>query len=46
MIEVIQFYEDYSIGDTRTTLGRTITETDIVMHAIHTGDMFPHHIDE
>ena len=46
MQEVIQYYEDYNIGDTRITLGRTITETDIVMHAMHTGDMFPHHIDE
>jgi acyl dehydratase len=46
MQEVIQYYEDYNIGDSRITLGRTITETDIVMHAMHTGDFFPHHVDE
>ena len=45
MIEIVQYFEDYNVGDTRTTLGRTITETDIVMHAMHCGDMFPHHID-
>jgi len=40
-----QFYEDYHIGDSRTSLGRTITETDIVLHAGQTGDFFPHHMD-
>ena len=40
------FFEDYNIGDERVTLGRTITETDIIMHAGHTGDFFPHHVDE
>src|SRR5436190_14987901 len=39
------FYEDYVIGATRTTHGRTITEADFVIHAGHTGDFFPHHID-
>ena len=29
----------------RTTFGRTITETDFVVHAGHTGDFFPHHMD-
>lgn len=41
-----QFFEDYQLGDQRVTLGRTITETDIIMHAGHTGDFFPHHVDE
>ena len=45
MIEIEQYYEDYEVGYERLTGGRTITETDIVMHAMHTGDMFPHHID-
>ena len=27
-------------------MGRTITETDIVIHAGQTGDFFPHHMDE
>ena len=40
-----QFYEDYTLGFTRETLGRTITETDFVIHAGQTGDFFPHHLD-
>jgi acyl dehydratase len=40
-----QFFEDYEIGATRETLGRTITETDIVLHAGQTGDFYPHHMD-
>ena len=39
------FFEDYQIGDKRVTFGRTITETDFVVHAGHTGDFFPHHMD-
>jgi acyl dehydratase len=39
------FYEDYTLGHTRETLGRTITETDFVIHAGQTGDFFPHHMD-
>ena len=40
-----QFFEDYSIGSSRETMGRTITETDIVLHAGQTGDFYPHHMD-
>lgn len=40
-----QFFEEYAIGFTRQTLGRTITEADIVLHAGQTGDFFPHHMD-
>ena len=40
-----RYYEDYTIGETRETMGRTITETDFVVHAGHTGDFFPHHMD-
>tara|TARA_R110002049_G_scaffold152608_1_gene316708 strand:+ start:1072 stop:1296 length:225 start_codon:yes stop_codon:yes gene_type:complete len=40
------FFEDYQLDDKRVTLGRTITETDFVVHAGHTGDFFPHHMDE
>ena len=43
---VSRFFEDYDPGATRETLGRTITETDIVMHAGQTGDFYPHHMDE
>ncbi|NMH87946.1 MaoC family dehydratase [Flavivirga algicola] len=42
---VSRFYEDYELGSKRETLGRTITETDFVVHAGHTGDYFPHHMD-
>ena len=38
-------YEDYTLGDVRETHGRTITETDFVVHAGHSGDFFPHHLD-
>jgi acyl dehydratase len=40
------YFENYKLGDVRTTHGRTITETDIVIHAGHSGDFFPHHMDE
>ena len=39
------YFEDYQLGETRTTTGRTITEADIVIHAGHTGDYYPHHMD-
>jgi acyl dehydratase len=42
---ISRFYEDYELGSKRETLGRTITETDFVVHAGHTGDYFPHHMD-
>lgn len=38
-------WEDYETGSERTTGGRTITETDIVLHAGQTGDFYPHHMD-
>ncbi len=40
-----QFFEDYETGAIRDTVGRTITETDIVLHAGQTGDFYPHHMD-
>ena len=40
-----QYWEDYEIGYTRTSIGRTITESDIVIHAGQTGDFYPHHMD-
>ncbi len=39
------YFEQYQIGTARETLGRTITESDIVTHAGQTGDFFPHHMD-
>jgi monoamine oxidase len=40
-----EYFEDYQVGSQRISSGRTITETDIVIHAGHTGDFFPHHVD-
>src|ERR671928_1067092 len=40
-----QYFEDYVVGARRQTLGRTITETDVVLHAGQTGDFYPHHMD-
>lgn len=39
-------FEEFKLGETRETSARTITETDVVVHAGHTGDFFPHHMDE
>ena len=44
-MERARHFEDYELGETRTTFARTITETDFVVHAGHTGDFFPHHMD-
>ena len=40
-----QYFEDYVVGAQSVTFGRTITEADVVIHAGHTGDYFPHHVD-
>jgi acyl dehydratase len=42
---VARYFEDYESGAVRETLGRTITEADIVIHAGQTGDFYPHHMD-
>lgn len=39
------YFEDYELNSVRHTHGRTITETDFVVHAGHSGDFFPHHLD-
>jgi monoamine oxidase len=44
-MEQTTYFEEYEIGHERITYGRTITETDFVVHAGHTGDFFPHHMD-
>ena len=44
-MERSRHYEDYLVGEARESTGRTITETDFVVHAGHTGDFFPHHMD-
>lgn len=40
-----RFFEDYEVGESRETHARTIGETDFIVHAGHTGDFFPHHMD-
>lgn len=45
MITVDRYFEDYAVGERRTTQGRTVTEADVVLHAGQTGDFFPHHLD-
>ena len=39
-------FEEFELNSIRNTGGRTITETDIVLHAGQSGDFFPHHMDE
>jgi acyl dehydratase len=41
-----KYFEEFVLEDNRCTKGRTITETDIVIHAGQSGDFFPHHMDE
>ena len=38
-------FEDYELNSVRESSGRTITEADFVIHAGHSGDFFPHHMD-
>lgn len=38
-------FEEFEIGHSRISNGRTITETDIVLHAGQSGDFYPHHMD-
>ena len=42
---VTRYFDDYILDSQRETLGRTITETDFVIHAGQTGDFYPHHMD-
>jgi len=44
-MERLRYFEQIIVGETRESFGRTITETDFVVHAGHTGDFFPHHMD-
>ncbi len=45
MLTVDRWYEDFQVGESRRSVGRTVTEADIVLHAGQTGDFFPHHMD-
>lgn len=35
------FFEEYELGITRRTVPRTVTETDVVLHASHIGGDYP-----
>lgn len=39
------YFDEYVVGSVRESLGRTITEADIVLHAGQSGDFYPHHMD-
>jgi acyl dehydratase len=41
----VTYFEEYELGSLRQSHGRTVTETDIVLHAGQTGDFYPHHMD-
>jgi acyl dehydratase len=41
-----KYFEEFELSNKRHTKGRTVTETDIVIHAGESGDFFPHHMDE
>jgi acyl dehydratase len=41
-----KYFGEFELNQVRQTRGRTITETDIVIHAGQSGDFFPHHMDE
>jgi acyl dehydratase len=43
---VSRYFEDLQIGETHSSLGRTITEADIVNFAGLSGDFTPLHLDE
>ena len=45
MLEQTKYFEDFVIGEGRQTMGRTVTETDFVVHAGHSGEFVAHHID-
>ncbi|HEX4057197.1 MAG TPA: MaoC/PaaZ C-terminal domain-containing protein [Galbitalea sp.] len=45
MNTIDRYFEDFELGETRRSTGRTVTEADIVIHAGQTGDFFPHHMD-
>lgn len=40
-----RYFEEYEEASVRESQGRTITETDVVLHAGQSGDFYPHHMD-
>lgn len=45
MEQKMRYFEDFSIGEKVTTRARTITEADIVMFSMFSGDWYPLHVD-
>lgn len=43
---ITKYFEEFELNEKRSTGGRTVSETDIVIHAGQSGDFFPHHMDE
>jgi 3-hydroxybutyryl-CoA dehydratase len=41
-----KYFEEYKVGDTWISRGRTITEADLVMFSAFSGDWFPLHTDK
>ena len=41
----MKYFEDFSVGEKLTTRRRTITEADIVMFSMFSGDWYPLHVD-
>ena len=41
----MQYFENYEIDFVRSSTGRTITESDIMIHCGQSGDFYPHHVD-
>jgi acyl dehydratase len=40
-----KYFEDFELNEGRTTATRKITGEDIDLHAVESGDYFPHHMD-
>lgn len=40
---VQQYFEGFEVGALRETFGRSITETDFVVHAVHSGPLLRTH---
>lgn len=40
-----KFFEDFTVGDCFVTQGRTVSETELTMWAMYTGDLNPMHVD-
>ena len=46
LTSIKKYFEDFELGESRTTATRVISAADIDLHAKESGDYFPHHMDE